>query len=77
VDVTDCEVGGLPDSPDQEPFEDIVEIHDYDMVIEQMWLIFNQVTPFCNQLNSYKTNDWVNMVSLFRRSFFDPLSQQW
>lgn len=39
--------------------------------------MFNAITPSCNLLNEYKTNDWILMDSLLKESFFDAVSVQW
>ncbi|XP_035703320.1 uncharacterized protein LOC110843355 [Folsomia candida] len=63
--------------PESEVMWDMVLDHNYDTVIEQVWYMFNAITPSCNLLNEYKTNDWILMDSLLKESFFDAVSVQW
>jgi len=49
----------------------------FDPVIEQIWLILNFVSPYCNFVDGYRNNLWNDFPALFKNHFLFPVQEQW
>lgn len=70
-------LGMMEPGPNQDAMQYMLAGTNYDAVIEQVWLIFNFVNPFCSDANDYKDNIWAHFASLLRNNYLNPVKDQW
>jgi len=56
---------------------EMVEDEEYDVVIDQMWLILKTVIPACAKLNEFDDNKLPEVQALLRTYFTIPLTPRW
>jgi hypothetical protein len=49
----------------------------FDSVIEQVFWMLNYITPHCNHISDYRTNEWMIFPEMFKQVYFHPIEEQW
>jgi len=62
---------------EESALKEMMDGDQYDVMIDQMWIIFEMVTPYCNTVNEYDGNEWAEMTNVLKKYFMTPLRTAW
>ncbi|ODM89664.1 hypothetical protein Ocin01_17018 [Orchesella cincta] len=77
VGCTPEDVSNMKTEHEVDAMEDFLLGESYDFVIEQIWLLLNYISPYCNYLSGFDNNYWSEFPLLFKRDFLYPVRDQW
>lgn len=77
VGCTPEDISTMKTASNVETIEDFLNGESYDLIIEEMWLMLNYISPYCTTALSYSDNYWSELPLLLKKEFLYPLKDQW
>ncbi|CAL8111072.1 unnamed protein product [Orchesella dallaii] len=71
------DVSNMKSDVEEDAMESFLMGESFDFVIEQIWLMLNYISPYCNHMIGFKNNYWSEFPLLFKRDFLYPVREQW